>query len=112
MLAPENTAAGGWEGPALLISLLCPQCMVGRRHSVLIWGFNPLITEGDGGRGLESQGMWLRTARGVHISLTRQQGPPGLGGGKHWAHLSQGTSGENRYGRGRGRRERERPLLG
>ena len=44
----------------------------------MIWGFNPLIAEGDGGRGLESQGMWLRTARGVHISLTRQQGPPSV----------------------------------
>lgn len=41
----------------------CPWCVVGSMH-LMTWGFNPLITEGDGGRGWHSQGKWLRTLRG------------------------------------------------
>lgn len=66
-----------WEGPGLLCSLLWPQCLVSKRHSVMIQGFNLLITEGDRGS-WESWDMWLRTVRGVCGPLTRQQGLPSV----------------------------------
>lgn len=66
-----------WEGPGLLCSPLWPQCMVCKRHSGMIRGCNPLITEGDRGS-WESWDMRLRTVRGVCGPLTRKQGPPSV----------------------------------